>query len=266
MKNLIALGQSFIAIAMIAFGVQHLLYRDFVTRVVPKLPLSPPGRPFLACLVGAFLVVTGAAILVRKAARWAALLLGALLLVSFALLQLPLLIGNPHNGGLWTSAGKTLALSGSSLLVAGSLPARLISSRGWLVSVVKAWERFIPLGRIFLGAFLLLGGIQHFLYAGFVATLVPAWIPGHLFWTYFAGVALIAGGVGMIIPMTTRLAASLSGLMVFLWVILLHIPRAVADLHNSNETTAVFEALAISGAAILVAVVPAAGGGSKIVR
>jgi hypothetical protein len=42
--------------------------------------------------------------------------------------------------------------------------------------------------------------------------------------------------------------------MIFLWVILLHIPRAAADLRNTNEMTAVFEALAFSGAAFLVAV------------
>ena len=41
--------------------------------------------------------------------------------------------------------------------------------------------------------------------------------------------------------------------MIFLWVLMLHIPRAVAAPHDSNETTAVFEALAISGAAFLVA-------------
>ena len=79
--------------------------------------------------------------------------------------------------------------------------------------------------------------------------LVPAWIPGHMFWTYFAGVALIAGGVGLLLPQTARLAAALSGVMIFLWVVLLHVPRAMAatDAQSRNEWTAVFEALAISG-------------------
>ena len=51
---------------------------------------------------------------------------------------------------------------------------------------------------------------------------------------------------------TTRISAS--AVMVFFWVLMLHIPRALADLHNSNETTAVFEALAVTGTAILAAV------------
>ena len=67
---------------------------------------------------------------------------------------------------------------------------------------------------------MMLGGIQHFIYTDFVATLIPAWIPGHLFWTYFAGVVLIAGGAGLIFSQTARLAAALTGVMLLLWVVL----------------------------------------------
>jgi hypothetical protein len=38
------------------------------------------------------------------------------------------------------------------------------------------------------------------------------------------GSALIAGGIGMMLPQTTRLAASFSRLMIFLWVVVLDIP------------------------------------------
>jgi hypothetical protein len=42
--------------------------------------------------------------------------------------------------------------------------------------------------------------------------------------------------------------------MLFLWVILLHIPRAIADPHsgNGNEWTSVFQALAFSGIAFIL--------------
>jgi len=256
MKNLTTLGRFFLAISMIAFGAQHFVYLGFVTRVFPKAPAWIPAHSFLACVFGAFLVAAGAAIMIEKAARLAALLLGAVILVSFALLYLPLLLTTPPNGGLWTNAGKALALSGGSFLVAGSLPAKLGGPADALARIVKALEKFIPLGRFFLAAFLILGGIEHFIYIKFVASLVPSWIPGPVFWAYFAGVALIAGGVGISVPLTSRLAGALSGLMIFLWVVILHIPLAAANLSNANETTAVFEALAFSGAAFLVAAAP----------
>ena len=223
----------FIGIALVAFGIQHLVYREFVTRLVPKLPGWIPWHSFWACVLGIVLIVAGAAIVWGKKARWAGILLGVIGLLSVLLLYLPRLAGNLHDGGLWTNAGKALMLSGAGLLVA----------RSGLDAV----------GRVFVSAFLILAGVEHFIYAQFVMGLVPAWIPGHLFWTYFAGVALIAGGVGMIVPMTRRLAGYLSGIMILLWVFLLHIPRAMAAPHNANETTAVFEALAVSGAAFLAA-------------
>ena len=64
---------------------------------------------------------------------------------------------------------------------------------------------------------------------------------------------LLAGGIGILFPQTLRLAALLSGLMIFLWVPMLHIPRALADLSVPGETSAIFEALALSGVALLVA-------------
>jgi uncharacterized membrane protein len=238
---------------MVAFGVQHFVYLGFVTRVFPELPSWIPGHALLACVFGALLIVAGAAIIARAEARTVALLLGGAILASFAALHMPLLLANPWSGGVWTNSGKALALAGGSFLIAGSVPAEGTNPEALRAQIANALQRFIPLGRFFLAGFLVLSGILHFIYVEFVVGLVPSWIPAHLFWAYFAGCALIAGGIGIILPQTTRLAASLSGLMIFLWVVLLHIPRAVAAPHDSNETTAVFEALAMSGAAILVA-------------
>jgi uncharacterized membrane protein len=136
-------------------------------------------------------------------------------------------------GGAWTNAGKALALCGGALLIA------------------RKFNTVFP--GVFLSAFLVLAGIQHFMFSSFVATLVPKWVPGHVFWTYFAGVALIAGGIGILIPRVSRLAGVLTGIMILLWVPMLHIPRALAAPHDSNETTAVFEALAFSASAFLAA-------------
>jgi uncharacterized membrane protein YphA (DoxX/SURF4 family) len=121
------------------------------------------------------------------------------------------------------------------------------------VIVLAGSERLRPLGPLFFAAFLILGGIQHFVYVDFVMKLVPSWIPGSRYWVYFTGMALVAGGVGILVPKTAWLAATMSGIMILLWVVLLHVPRALADLHNAGETSGVFEALALSGVAFLLA-------------
>jgi uncharacterized membrane protein len=236
--------------------LQHLVYLKFVTRLIPTMPAWIPAHSLLAGLFGVFLIAAGVMIIFGKVARPAALLLGAVSLVSFIALYMPLLIPNLGNGGLWASSGKAIAIAGGSFLVAGSLPVKLNYKTARFYRFLMPLENFIHLASYFLSYFLILCGFLHFVYVEIVADLVPSWIPGHIFWAYFAGVALIAGGVGMIVRQTSRLAATLTGLMISLWIVLLHIPRAAADLRDSNETTAVFEALAISGAAFLIAALP----------
>src|SRR5215510_9010903 len=111
MTTLKSVGRWFLAVPMIAFGVQHFVYRDFVTRVFPGSITWIPARPFLAFVGGAILVARGILIIAGKGPRHAALLLGAVILASFSLLYLPLLGSNLTNGVIWTQAGKALALA-----------------------------------------------------------------------------------------------------------------------------------------------------------
>jgi uncharacterized membrane protein YphA (DoxX/SURF4 family) len=109
------------------------------------------------------------------------------------------------------------------------------------------------LGRIFVAASLVVFGIQHFVYGGFVATLVPAFMPGRLFWAYFVGVAFIAAAIGILTKILARPAATMLGVMFFLFVVLLHIPRIVGSAHDGNEWTSGFVALAACGGAWILA-------------
>lgn len=241
------LGRIFFAVSMVALGIRQLLTGEFV-RLVPPLPAWLPWHPLWPYVTGAVLIGAGAAILLGRKAHMAALALGAMVLFAFLFLHLPLAATDPRVGFMWTNPVKALAMLGGVILLAASLPpdAGRSSSLGWGSS------KLLPLGILFLSGFLILGGVQHFVYAAFVARLVPAWIPGPYFWVYFTGVALVAGGVGMLVPRTARMAALMSGIMMFLWVVLLHIPRALADLGDIGETSGVFEALALSGAAFIL--------------
>lgn len=249
MKEFKVIGQLFIALALLVFGIQHFAYLNFVTRAFPPLPLWVPAIPVFACIFGALLFGTGLAIIFRYKARVFCLTLAAAIFVMFALFLLPSLLTHIQNGFTWTNSGKALVIMGACLLVAGSFPDNDRSQN----TIFKFFEKCIPLGKHLLAGFFILAAVMHFIYAEFVATLIPAWIPAHLFWTYFAGVALIAGAVGILVPRTEKLAAGLSALMIFLWVLLLHIPRAWT-IHDANETTALFEALTMCGMALLIMV------------
>jgi DMSO reductase anchor subunit len=165
-----------------------------------------------------------------------------------------LLFVNPYGRslGTWTKALKELAFSGSSFVVAGSYSGQNIQPGSALMNLLK---KIIPFGRVFFSITMIVFGIDHFLYTDYVAPLVPAWIPGHNFWTYFAGVALIGSGVAIILRIKMKLVAALLGTMIFLWFIFLHIPRAIADPYGSrgNEMTSVFQSFGFSGIAFIIA-------------
>jgi uncharacterized membrane protein len=247
MSTLSVLGRRFFAIAIAAFGLQQLVLGAFVTRALPEWPKWFPGLAIWPYVFGVVFVLCAFAIgsANPRFGRRAALSVAAIIFAGALLLHVPRALADPPMWGmLWTNAAKGLALGGGALIVAASLP-------GGTSELVD--RRFVCIGRWLLGAFLIFCGYEHFCFAQYVQQLVPKWIPGALVWTYVSGAGLVAAGLGLWIPATARIAALATGVMIFAWVILLHLPRALADLHNANETTAVFEALAFSGVAFVLA-------------
>lgn len=69
---------------------------------------------------------------------------------------------------------------------------------------------------------MILFSFAHFAYAPFVATLVPPWIPWHLFWVYFCGAALLAAGTALVLNRVSRLATTLLGIMIAIFILTIH--------------------------------------------
>jgi uncharacterized membrane protein len=252
-RPLLATGRCLTGGAIVAAGLMQLGLGRFV-RIVPEPTMWAPLPPVAAYVVGAVLVAIGLGILSARLARTAATVLGALLVVN-VLLYLATMIRNPVvdtpflRGFMYTNPLKCLALLGGCAIVASRWPDRI---RGLVGG--QGVARLEALAPALLALFLVVCGIQHFWYRAFVHTLVPAWIPpSQHFWTLFTGVALVAGGVGILVPRTTRLAALLSGAMILSWVPLLHVPRALAGPDRPGETAGVLEATALGAVALMVA-------------
>jgi uncharacterized membrane protein len=98
-------------------------------------------------------------------------------------------------------------------------------------------------------------GYTHFLYTGMILSLFPPWIPYQLFWTYFAGVALIIGGFAIVFRVQLKLAAILMGILLCIFLLFIHIPLAIADPWSQNafQTIRIFGALAFIGTAFMIA-------------
>lgn len=249
--RLIPIGRLFVALAFLGMGVEHFIFQEFITGRAPAWPASLPGRTIWAYGSGAAIGGAGLAMLAGKRGRPFIMVAGILILLWALLRHLPIVATDTLFAGSWTRAGKALMLFGGTFAVAATLPAGNGGRRTTLRSLMNRSDEYILLGRICLGIFLLISGVQHFIFTRFVVTLIPAWFPGNAtWWAWFAGVALLAGGLGLLVPRTAAPAALLSGLMVFSWFWIVHIPRTFVSV---SDGVAVFEALAVSGIAFVVA-------------
>jgi uncharacterized membrane protein YphA (DoxX/SURF4 family) len=256
MQILVKASRISYGIMIAALAIQQFFYAQFRTVIFPPWPPAGTVLAICTCIVSFALVLAGLAIIFDKRARTVSLILGGVFLLIFCFAQVPykFMVDFYKNLGSWTSALKELAISGGAFVVAGSFPiTRQPDKKSH--SLIGLLEKIIPFGSIFFCITITSFGIDHFLYAEGISTLVPNWIPGHMFWTYFAGIALAGSGVTIILRIKLKLSALLLALMIFLWLIVLHIPRAIADPYGlqGNEVSSVFEAFGFSGVAYLIA-------------
>lgn len=226
------------AICLLGWGIQHFMLGDFIAGRAPAWPADVPGKLAWAYLTGLLLIVTAISIVKT---RTTAVCTGLIILAWAGGRNLFVVLSTLDYGGVLTSTGKSFTIGFGALLVASLVPLR--SNEKWTEPLVR---HAVVLASIAVGIFFIASGIQHFLFVPFVKMLVPAWIPGNVFWTYAAGVAMIAAGIALITGIQRPLAALISSWMVFTWFLILHIPRAVGEGGNANEWTAVFEALSVA--------------------
>ena len=96
-------------------------------------------------------------------------------------------------------------------------------------------------------------GAQHFLYADFVANLVPAFFPARPFWVYLTGAAMIAAGLSLITGVKARLAATLLGVMLLAFFVLIQVPKIIGIDSSAVNWTRIFQDFAIAASGFMLA-------------
>jgi len=117
----------------------------------------------------------------------------------------------------------------------------------------RAFEKLILFGPVFYAAPLAAFGTEHFTLTKVIASLIPAWIPWHLFWAYFVGACFIAAAFSLVIGIQARLAASLLALNFFLFVVLMDIPGWLQNPRDRFGLTLALRELAFSGGPLALA-------------
>jgi len=114
-------------------------------------------------------------------------------------------------------------------------------------------EKLLLWGPLFYAAPLAGFGTEHFTQAAGIASIVPKFIPWHLFWAYVVGACFIAAGFSLVTRIQARLAASLVGLTFFLFVLLMDAPGWAQQPGNRIAAILTLRELAFSGGALALA-------------
>ena len=91
----------------------------------------------------------------------------------------------------------------------------------------RGLARWAAAAGVLFAAPLAVFGMQHLIVGQFIQSMVPPWMPWRLFWAYFVGVALIAAALSIVLKRYVRWSGTLVAVMIFLFVLMIHIPNAV---------------------------------------
>lgn len=117
----------------------------------------------------------------------------------------------------------------------------------------RGLDKVVLFGPIFYAAPLAAFGTEHFTLTQGIASIVPAWIPWHVFWAYFVGTCFIAAALSLVTKIQARLAASLLALTFFLFVVLMDAPGWAQDLRSRFALALMLRELSFSGGALALA-------------
>jgi len=115
---------------------------------------------------------------------------------------------------LWPTVAGIVFLAIGLITVRGQL-----SFRAGIVAAV---------GPALVAAALAAFAVEHFVLARGIMLVIPSWMPGRLFCTYFVGIALLAAALSLALQRCVRLTATLLGTMFLLFVLLIHLRNAVS--------------------------------------
>lgn len=117
----------------------------------------------------------------------------------------------------------------------------------------RGLDKLTLFGPLFYAAPLAAFGTEHFTLTQDIASIVPAWIPWHVFWAYFVGACFIAAALSMVTGIQARLAASLLALNFFLFVVLMDVPAWLQNPRDRIALALVLRELSFSGGALALA-------------
>jgi uncharacterized membrane protein len=138
-------------------------------------------------------------------------------------------------------------------------------SAGILLFLVAVWaaktdvvragglEKIVVLSNLCFAVPLAVFGAEHLSGARFIMLGVPSYMPWPLFWAYFVGFALLAASLSIATRTQVRWSGLLFGIMMLLFVAMVHIPRVLDSPRDRIPWTIVIREMSFAGGGWILA-------------
>src|SRR5215471_5195017 len=134
-----------------------------------------------------------------------------------------------------------MCAAGIALFVIGVLAAK------HEIAEARGLDKIVALSNLCFAIPLAVFGALHLFGPKFVMAIVPPYMPWRMFWVYSVGFALIAASLSIATKIGVRWSGLLFGIMMFLFVAMIHLPGAVAMKHDRILWTIVFREMSFGG-------------------
>jgi uncharacterized membrane protein len=128
-------------------------------------------------------------------------------------------------------------------------------------------DKIVALSNLCFSIPLAVFGAEHLSSARFIMLGVPSYMPWRLFWAYFVGFALLSASLSIATKIQVRWSGLLFGIMMFLFVAMVHIPRVLANPRDRFAWVIVVREMSFAGGAWILAANTMSGQGkSKLIN
>jgi len=218
------IGSVLFGLAFIGTGLQHFIYLQFVSTLVPAYM---PVKILWAGLTGVAMILAGVSFLSRRQTTLTAALLSLMMLGFILMIHIPKLTAAPHDINNWIRAMQDLAILGTAMM---------LTSAKWLTKA-----------GIFLYALpLILLGTAHFIHPALITPKIPTYLPGASVIDYMVGAAMVGLGFCILARRYAQICALALGVLLLVFALLYSVPTLAGNIKNGGEWTTLLLAVAVA--------------------